>query len=243
MALAPATSAIYGWAAREVETACRRAIELATVVGDGQALCGATWGLWTNYFIRGEMEPALETARAVEAMAAQSGSTFLALAAAHALTYTHYSRGEYREARPRERRDGAVRSGKRSSSVEGVSAFAKFGAPDFTGERHWFLGDEAQAYATLARAHAMAEAMKHPPALVHCLCVSSYFLVFSGEWERLGPIVDRAIQISVEEGFRFWEQMERVVQAFLKAERGDRDGAIRRAIENIEGSRRPALQS
>jgi predicted ATPase len=98
MGLAPATSAIYGWAAREVETACRRAIQLATALGDGEALCGATWGLWTNYYIRGEMGPALETARAVEAMAAQTGSTFLALAAAHALTYTHYSRGEYREA-------------------------------------------------------------------------------------------------------------------------------------------------
>ena len=236
MALAPATSAIYGWAAREVETACRRAIELATVVGDGQALCGATWGLWTNYFIRGEMEPALETARAVEAMAAQSGSTFLALAAAHALTYTHYSRGEYREALAAG--EAGMERFDRESDLQALKAFQlspSLALPTLLANVHWFLGDDAQAYAMLARAHATAEAMKHPPALVHCLCVSSYFLVFAGEWERLGPIVERAIQISVEEGFRFWEQMERVVEAFLKAERGDRDGAIRRAIENIEG--------
>ena len=236
MALAPATSAIFGWAAREVETACRRAIELATVVRDGEALCGATWGLWTNYFIRGEMEPALETARAVEAMAAQTGSTFLALAAAHALAYTHYSRGEYREAL------AAAAAGMarfdRESDLQALRAFQlspSLALQTKLANVYWFLGDEAQAYASLARAHAMAEAMKHPPALVHCLCVSSYFLVFAGEWERLGPIVDRAIQVSVEEGFRFWEQMERVVQAFLEAERGDRDSAIRRAIENIEG--------
>jgi hypothetical protein len=81
----------------------------------------------------------------------------------------------------------------------------------------------------------MAEAMKHPPALVHCLCVSSYFLVFAGDWQRLGPIVGQAIQICTEEGFLFWEQMERIVEAFLEAERGDRDRAIQKAIENING--------
>ena len=234
MALAPATSAIYGWAAREVETACRRAIELATAVGDGEALCGATWGLWTNYFIRGEMEPALETARAVEAMAAQTGSTFLALAAAHALTYTHYSRGEYHQALAAG--EAGMARFDPESDLQALRAFQlspSLALPTLLANVYWFLGDEAQAYATLARAHAMAEDMKHPPALVHCLCVSSYFLVFAGEWEQLGTIVDRAIQISVEEGFRFWEQMERIVLAFLEAERGDRDGAIRRAIENI----------
>jgi tetratricopeptide (TPR) repeat protein len=236
MGLAPAASAIYGWAAREVETTCRRAIELATALGDGEALCGATWGLWTNYFIRGEMGPALETARAVEAMAAQTGSTFLALAAAHALTYTHYSRGEYREAAAAG--EAGMARFDPESDLQALRAFQlspSLALPTLLANVYWFLGDEAQAYATLAQALAMAEAMKHPPALVHCLCVSSYFLVFAGEWERLGPIVDRAIQISVEEGFRFWEQMERVVQAFLEAERGDRDGAIRRAIENIGG--------
>jgi class 3 adenylate cyclase/tetratricopeptide (TPR) repeat protein len=236
MALAPATSAILGWAARDVETACRRAIELATAVGDGKALCGATWGLWTNYFIRGEMEPALETARAVEAMAAQTGSTFLALAAAHALTYTHYSRGEYREALAAG--EAGIERFDQESDLEALRAFQlspSLALPTLLANVHWFLGDEAKAYITLARAHDMGEAINHPPALVHCLCVSSYFLVFAREWERLEPIVDRAIQISVEEGFRFWEQMERVVQAFLEAERGDRDGAIRRAVENIAG--------
>lgn len=236
MGLAPAASAIYGWAAREVETTCRRAIELATALGDGEALCGATWGLWTNYFIRGEMGPALETARAVEAMAAETGSMFLALAAAHALTYTHYSRGEYREAAAAG--EAGMARFDPESDLQALRAFQlspSLALPTLLANVYWFLGDEARAYATLARAHAMAEAMKHPPALVHCLCVSSYFLVFAGEWERLGPIVDRAIQISAEEGFRFWEQMERVVQAFLDAERGDRDGGIRRAIENIKG--------
>ena len=236
MALAPATSAIYGWAARDVETACRRAIELATAVEDGEALCGATWGLWTNYFIRGEMEPALESARSVAAMAAQTGSTFLALAAAHALTYSHYSRGEYREAL------AAAQAGMarydRESDLRALRTFQLspgLALPTLLANVHWFLGDDAEADATLARAHSMAEALQHPPALVHCLCVSSYFLIFARQWERLAPIADRAVRISVEEGFRFWEQMARIIQAFVQAEDGDREGAIRRIIENMVG--------
>ena len=153
MALAPATSAMYGWAAREVETACRRAIELATAVGDGEALCGATWGLWTNYFIRGEMEPALETARAVEAMAAQTGSSFLALAAAHALTYSHYSRGEYREALAVG--EAGMARFDPESDLQALRAFQlspSLALPTLLANVYWFLGDEAQAYASLARA-------------------------------------------------------------------------------------------
>jgi class 3 adenylate cyclase len=236
MALAPATSAIYGWAARDVETTCRRAIEIATTVGDGEALCGATWGLWTNYFIRGEMDPALESARSVASMAEHTGSTFLALAAAHALTYSHYSRGEYREALAAGR--AGIMQYDRDSDLLALRTFQlspSLALPTLLANVHWFLGDDAEADETLARAHAMAEALQHRPALVHCLCVSSYFLIFSHQWARLAPIVDRAVNISVEEGFRFWEQMARIMQAFVQAEDGDREGAIQRIVENIAG--------
>ncbi|RBP09042.1 AAA ATPase-like protein [Roseiarcus fermentans] len=234
MALAPATSAIYGWAARDVETACRRAIAIATQVSDGEALCGATWGLWTNYFIRGEMDSALDCARSVSAMADETGSTFLALAAAHALTYSHYSRGEYREALAAG--EAGLARYDRDADLLALRTFQlspSLALPTLMANVHWFLDQEAEADAALERAHAMAEALQHPPALVHCLCVSSYYLVFARRWDKLAPIAERAVRISVEEGFRFWEHMARVAQAFARAADGDRDGAIRAAIDNI----------
>ena len=121
MALAPASMAIHGWAAAEVEAACRRATELATAVDDKEALFGATWGLWTHFFIRGEMDPALQTARTVAGMADKTGSSFLALAAAHALTYSHYSRGEYRDA-PSAGREGIARY-EEESDLRALRAF------------------------------------------------------------------------------------------------------------------------
>ena len=98
---------------------------------------------------------------------------------------------------------------------------------------YWFLGSDAEADAAMAKAQAMAEDLQHPPALVHCLCVSSYFLVFARQWTRLSAIAERAVRISAAEGFRFWEPMARICLALVEAQDGDRHGAIRRIIENM----------
>ena len=129
MALAPAVSAIYGWGARDVETTCRRAIELATAVGDEEALCGATWGLWTNYFMRGEMEPALEIRALCRGYGGANGEH---LPGAGGRTCPDiqplFPRRVSRGSGCRTSRYGAVRSRKRSSGAPRVPAFAEFGA-------------------------------------------------------------------------------------------------------------------
>ena len=235
MALAPAISAIYGWAAQDVEIACRRAIDLAKKICDGEALCGATWGLWTNYFIRGELDPALETARSVATMAEETKSTVLELVAAHALTYSHYSRGEYREALSAA--EIGIARYEPDADRQALLTFQlspSLALPTLLSNVHWLLGSDAEADASMAKAHAMAEELKHPPALVHCLCVSSYFLVFARQWARLAPIAERAARISAAEGFRFWEPSARICLALVEAQDGDRQGAIQRIIENMK---------
>jgi tetratricopeptide (TPR) repeat protein len=235
MALAPAAMAIHGWAAHAVEKICRRAIELAAASGDAQALCGGTWLLWTNFFIRGEMDPALETARRVAAMAEQSGTAFLALAAAHALSYTHYSRGEYASCIAAARAGLARLDPESDQQALRIFQLAPGEAlPAIMANAYWLLGQRDEAAAAMARAQAAAEALQHPPALVHCLCVSSYWLLFSRQWDRLGPIAERAVRISVEEGYRFWEPMARMALAFADAEQGDRAAALRSALSNME---------
>ena len=51
--------ATFGWGADEVERACQRSHELGEKLGDGAAMFGAKWGLWTNYYLRGDMDRAL----------------------------------------------------------------------------------------------------------------------------------------------------------------------------------------
>jgi ATP/maltotriose-dependent transcriptional regulator MalT len=227
--------AIHGWAAREVEKISRRAIELAADSGDAQALCGGTWLLWTNFFIRGEMDPALETARSVAAMAEQSGSAFLALAAAHALSYTHYSRGEFASCLAAARAGLARLDPESDREALRIFQLAPGEAlPAIMANAHWMLGEQDAAEAAMGRAHAAAEALQHPPALVHCLCVSSYWLLFSGQWDRLHPIAERAVRISVEEGYRFWEPMARIALACAAAGQGALGPALESALANME---------
>jgi hypothetical protein len=106
--------------------------------------------------------------------------------------------------------------------------------PTIMANVHWFLGEDAAAETAMLRAHAAAEALRHPPALVQCLCVSTYWLLFADRLAQLRPHLERALCISVEEGFRFWEPMARIPLCYVEAEEGDLDGAIRRAIEAIQ---------
>ena len=63
MSLAPACMAIYGWGSVEVEKTCARARELALESWATTKPCSGRFrGLWTNYFLRGELEQALGTA-------------------------------------------------------------------------------------------------------------------------------------------------------------------------------------
>ncbi len=217
LALAPAVMSTRGWAAPEVERACRRAHHLAVEVGDRGSEMGALWGLWTSFFIRGELDPAMEAAHAVEAVAAADGSVVAALAAAQGLSYSHYSRGEYHDvlrtvevglAQYDPVQDGhALRAFQLSPGTALLTILAN---------AQWFLGNTAAADDALARAHARAEALNHLPALAHTLCVSSFNLLFREDWARLGPIADRALAIAEAEGFVYWAPMARLYQTFAR---------------------------
>ena len=239
MAFAPASWRSTAGPRRGVETPLGARSELATAVDEREALCGATWGLWTHYFLRGEMEPALANGANRCEYGRQDAKHIPGARSCACAPYSHYSRGEYRDALSAGR-EGIARY-EEESDLRALRTFQlspSLALPTLLANVHWFLGDDAEADAAIARAHAMAEDLKHPPALVHCLCVSSYFLLFSEQWDRLAPIAERALSVSLEEGFRFWMPMARISLAFVEAEKGNRDGAIRRIIENISKSKK-----
>ena len=161
MALAPAVSAIYGWGARDVETTCRRAIELATAVGDEEGM-RRDWGLWTNYFMRGEMEPALDPALC----RGYGGANGEHLPGAGGRTCPDiqplFPRRVSRGSGCRTSRYGAVRSRKRSQALRAFQLSPSLALPTLLANVHWLLGDEPEALATLARAHEIADPCSVP---------------------------------------------------------------------------------
>lgn len=210
MALAPAIMSLRGWADAEVERACSRALDLAMRVGDHAAEMGAVWGLWTNSYLRGDLNAGLAVARKVTNLAKTDGTGLSALEAGHAMSYSHYSRGEFRETL------AEVEAGMSRYSAEddalGLRLFQLSPSAamlTISSNAHWFLGKDAAADAALAAAHARAEELDHVGALVHTLCVSSFNLLFREDWDRLRPIAERALRISEAEGFAFWAPMAR----------------------------------
>ncbi|MCF1709278.1 AAA family ATPase [Tabrizicola sp. J26] len=210
MALAPAIMSLRGWADPEVERACSRALDLAVAVGDRAAEMGAVWGLWTNSYLRGDLNAGLTVARKVAKLAAADGARLSALEAGHAMSYSHYSRGEFRETLT-EVEAGLSRYA-REDDVLGLRLFQLSPSAamlTISSNAHWFLGNDTAADNALAAAHSRAEELDHVGALVHTLCVSSFNLLFREDWDRLQPIAERALRISEAEGFAFWTPMAR----------------------------------
>src|SRR5262249_55328424 len=90
--------ATIGWAAPQVEKSSERLRDLAMATGDVAKLYQATWSLWTGYFLRGQLDPALEVARQVLDMALKSGDPLLRITGHHAVGFTHERRGDYADA-------------------------------------------------------------------------------------------------------------------------------------------------
>jgi len=197
MALAPAAMAIHGWAAKEVETACSRAHELAVQLDDPASMFGSAWGLWTNYFLRGEMDLALAAAQSVDATATVAGSNSLLVAADHAVGFTLYFRGDLAAALGRAE-SGAARFDEdterkivRRFEFSSTTAIYSFAAPSL-----WMMGREAEADAALERSLECAEKLEHAPSIAFSLGFNSWMLLHKREWRRLRAHALRTIAMS-----------------------------------------------
>lgn len=96
--IAPVLMTVQGWGANDVRHACERARELATRLSRFDKIYPPVWGLWTYYFLRGEMDEAATTAKAVLAMAEATAAPMIRITGRHATAYTHLYRGEFEQA-------------------------------------------------------------------------------------------------------------------------------------------------
>ena len=91
LALGSALIPVKGWAAPEVERAFTRARELCERLGDPPELFPALFGLWTMYFIRGELRTAYELAEQLLRRAQEAHRPALLLLA-HIRSRRHFVR-------------------------------------------------------------------------------------------------------------------------------------------------------
>ena len=235
MALAPAAMAIHGWAAKEVETACSRAHALAADLGDAESMFGSAWGLWTNYFLRGEMDLALAAAQRVDAMATAAGAPIMLVAADHAIGFTLYFRGDLAGALERAE-SGVARFDENTerkivrmfqfSSTTAIHAFAAASL--------WMMGREADSNAALVRSLECAEKLGHAPSIAFSLGFNSWMLAHKREWRRLRAHADRTVALSEEEGFQLWLPLGHMFNNLCDAAEGRLESGIAAAFDDFE---------
>ena len=235
MALAPASMAIHGWASPQVAQACSRAKELATQLDDDESMFGAEWGLWTHYFLRGEMDLALAAAQSVDAMASAEATKVKLAAADHAVGFTQYFRSELTSALARAQAGVARYDEETERQVVRMFQYSPTTAlHSFAAAALWKLGRDAQADAALERALALPEGLGHAPSLVFSLAFNSFVLLHRHDWARVRENSIRTIALSEEEGFQMWLPLGQLFMGLCDAAEGPMEPGLTAALDAFD---------
>jgi hypothetical protein len=226
--------AIHGWASPQVAQACSRANELATQLDDAESMFGSAWGLWTHYFLRGEMDLALAAAQSVDAMASAEGTIVKLVAADHAVGFTLYFRGEL--AALARAQAGAARFDEETErQIVRMFQFSSTTAlHGFAAAALWMTGREAEADAALVRSLALPERLAHAPSVAFSLAFTQFALMYRRNWSRVRATALRLLALSAGEGFQMWVPQAQTFLGLCDAAEGHVEEGLATAIDSFE---------
>lgn len=212
----PLWAATEGWGSSNVEAACQRGLELATDLERYDLLYVPLWGLWTVYFLRGEMDSAIGTARQVHQMAGASGIPMIQLTSEHALGYSHLFRGELDEAfAAAERGLGLFDVEQERVIADTFQLASSLALLAIRGDVNYLRGSVTAAERDWQQLDRLARDLEHPPSLAAGLA----FLLHSGALrasahgtDHIRPVVDELIEVTEKEGSLLWNA---VAKCFL----------------------------
>ena len=231
-AQAPALMAVYGWAASEVGETCRREIELARQLGAHDRMYAPLWGLWTNQFVGGRLQEAMETATQVLAIALAARDAMLEVTGRHATSYTRYYRGEY-DLSIAEAQAGLrlyshdleltiAHTFQLSSSICLMTAKAS---------SLWMLGRQREGIALMEEMVAVARSLRHPPSMAAALAFAMFFYLYDRDWKRLFAFADEIYDLSQAEGFAMWTANAGMHRGRARVGLGQADAGVAEVLE------------
>ncbi len=225
--IGPAYMATLGWAVSQVERSSERLRDLATACGDVARLYQATWSLWTVYFLRGQLDPALEVAHQVLAMAVKSGDPLLRVTGHHAVGFTHERRGEYAEAIRHADEGLALFDLERERRIVTQFVFSSTCAILwFRGQSQLATGQVKDGIESLSRAAELVDELRHAPSRCFLLSQQCWSLADEdiGKVQRLAQSMR---SLAIVEGFALWVHYADIFLAWAAArQHGDAAAAV-----------------
>lgn len=229
----PAYMATLGWAVSQVERSSERLRDLATASGDVPKLYQATWSLWTVYFLRGQLDPALEVAQKVLDMAVMSGDPLLRITGHHAVGFTHERLGEYAEAIRHADEGLALFDLEREKRIVAQFVFSSTCAILwFRGQSQLATGQVQGGLESLRRAAELVDTLRHAPSLCFLLSQQCWSLAV-GDIGQVEKLAQTMRSLALVEGFALWVHYADIFLAWAAARQG---GNASVAVERIRAA-------
>jgi predicted ATPase len=234
LALGPASIAVKGWAAPEVERAYTRTRELCERLGDPPELFPALLGLWAVYYLRGELRKAYELAELLLRRAQSAQNPTLLLYAHHALGCTSFSMGEFLVARDHLEVAISLYYRERPMAI-GIDTGVNF--LSYMALTLWTLGYPDQALKKGDEAIALAQALSHPLSLAFAQGLVGYLRQYRREARAAQDTAERLIALSAEHGFPHWMAQANITRGWAIAEQVHVEEGIAQIQEGLTAFR------
>ena len=224
IALAPALTAVFGYAASEVEVAYRRASDLAVEGGDVSRQFMTTRGLASTHLLRAEIDRAAVLANRALDIAGESGETEFLLEATSWSGTTAFFGGRFSEASNR-----FTETADLYDPVEHRHHGLQFGIdPLVLSDTHrswlWHLqGETARGLELVQRTVAFARELGHPLSLAHSLNYLAGLSQMTGDLDTVITTATEEVALAVEYGYPHYTHYGGIFLGHARAKSEDGD--------------------
>uniref|UniRef100_UPI0012E1301D AAA family ATPase n=1 Tax=Sandarakinorhabdus oryzae TaxID=2675220 RepID=UPI0012E1301D len=225
MALGTAVMVAKGQASPENEKVWRRALDLASKLGDTARQGQALFGLWQVKTVRADHQASLAHAQAILDLARQSGSEELLLTGTLANTSSCFFLGKVDEVIDNSNTILAHYDPDRHAGHRfqiGVDAAAM--ARAYRAQALWLKGDHDAAAAASAEALAFARQLNHLYSFANVLAYSAWIQQYSGAADDVSALAAELTDLSAKERVPLFLGNGVMLSGWLACQRGENEG-------------------
>lgn len=173
-------------------------------LGGSRSLYAVFTSNWMHALVSEPMENALRHAKDILSLAQKESDAAMMIGAYRSLCDTTYFMGSFARARDYADRGVAIWEAQGPTTIIGEISIPVVTCVSFAALALWQLGDAEGAFADIEKAISMAEGLAHAHSIAVALHFDGYISHFCGLPFRAEQTARRLIELSQQNGFRFW---------------------------------------